>query len=436
MRDANPARSDEPGARGTRVRDAAVLTGAAPEGPAPTVPFHSFILKIHSRCDLACDYCYMYEGADQSWRGQPRTMSPAVLDRTAARIAEHATTHGLSAVKVVLHGGEPLLMGPAGLGRAVRALRRALDAVPVERVDIAVQTNGLGLDERYLALFAELDVRVGVSLDGDAAGHDRHRRRANGRGSHTEVAAALRRLTEGPHRHLFGGLLCVIDPRNDPLATYRHLLGYAPPVIDFLLPHGNWSQPPPGRLPGSPATPYADWLAAVFDVWFDAPVRETRIRLLDDLVALLLGGRAETEGLGLAPVGYAVVETDGAIGRDATLRTTYPGAITTGLHVLRDPFDRALHPAGSRPPPGAPAPAAVPGPGLAGLSATCRACPLHRVCGGGHVTHRYRADGTHFANPSVYCPDLASLIAHVGRRLTQDLGRLLARPAPAPTGAA
>jgi uncharacterized protein len=29
-----------------------------------------FIVKVHSRCDLSCDYCYMYEMADQSWRDQ------------------------------------------------------------------------------------------------------------------------------------------------------------------------------------------------------------------------------------------------------------------------------------------------------------------------------------------------------------------------------
>jgi uncharacterized protein len=44
------------------------------EGWAP-VPFQEFIVKIHSRCDLACDYCYMYEMADQSWRAS----TPATL---------------------------------------------------------------------------------------------------------------------------------------------------------------------------------------------------------------------------------------------------------------------------------------------------------------------------------------------------------------------
>ncbi|MEU9838708.1 hypothetical protein AB0C69_05725, partial [Actinomadura sp. NPDC048032] len=44
----------------------------SPPAPREALPFREFILKIHSRCNLACDYCYVYEMGDQSWRDQPR----------------------------------------------------------------------------------------------------------------------------------------------------------------------------------------------------------------------------------------------------------------------------------------------------------------------------------------------------------------------------
>src|ERR1700733_12482231 len=81
-----------------------------------------YVLKVHSRCDLACDHCYVYEHADQSWRGRPRAISLATVDAAAQRIAEHAATHDLGEVCVVLHGGEPLLLGRPGM-------RAVLDAV-------------------------------------------------------------------------------------------------------------------------------------------------------------------------------------------------------------------------------------------------------------------------------------------------------------------
>src|ERR1700683_1138966 len=87
------------------------------------VPFSEFIVKIHSRCDLACDYCYMYEMADQSWRTQPKRMSTAVAARTATRIAEHVRAHDLTEIALVLHGGEPLLAGPETIAGVLAAVR-------------------------------------------------------------------------------------------------------------------------------------------------------------------------------------------------------------------------------------------------------------------------------------------------------------------------
>jgi uncharacterized protein len=73
----------------------------------PDIPLRQFVLKVHSRCDLACDHCYVYQGADQSWRKRPMAMSDETIAWTAQRIAEHAKTHQLTRVYVVLHGGEP-----------------------------------------------------------------------------------------------------------------------------------------------------------------------------------------------------------------------------------------------------------------------------------------------------------------------------------------
>src|SRR5215467_1118990 len=88
------------------------------EGWRPS-PFLEFIVKVHSRCDLSCDYCYVYELADQSWRDQPRAMSAQTADMTARRIGEHAGTHGLREVTLILHGGEPLLAGRELISRLV-----------------------------------------------------------------------------------------------------------------------------------------------------------------------------------------------------------------------------------------------------------------------------------------------------------------------------
>ena len=70
---------------------------------------------------------------------------------------------------MVLHGGEPLLLGYKGLHALISQLRTALDAV---RYPISVQTNGSLLDKRILDLFSEHRVSVSVSIDGPQAPND------------------------------------------------------------------------------------------------------------------------------------------------------------------------------------------------------------------------------------------------------------------------
>src|SRR5215467_6205972 len=90
--------------------------------------FRQFVLKVHSKCDLACDHCYIYEHADQSWRGRPVELSAETAALIARRIAEHATEHRLSEVRVVLHGGEPLLLGVRRTREVLEILRREITA--------------------------------------------------------------------------------------------------------------------------------------------------------------------------------------------------------------------------------------------------------------------------------------------------------------------
>ncbi|MGW3648480.1 FxsB family cyclophane-forming radical SAM/SPASM peptide maturase [Streptomyces sp. NPDC000878] len=394
------------------------------------VPFRQFLLKIHSRCNLACDYCYVYESADQSWRDRPRTMDLATVRRTAALIAEHARTHALAEVHVILHGGEPLLVGAARLEAMLRVLVDALDGVAALR--LTLQTNGLRLaeDPTLLPVLARYGVRIGVSLDGTPANHDRHRRRPDGRGSHADVARALRLLSDGPYRPLYAGVLCAIDLTADPVETYEALLEFSPPRLDLLLPHATWHTPPPGlparttpprtppgTVPEEPV-PYARWLCTVFDHWYGAPSRRTGIRLFEEISVLLLGGTASSESVGLAPVDLVVVETDGTIEQADSLKVTYPGAPATGLDVFGHTFaDAARHEAfraRQR--------------GRADLAPVCAACPRAAVCGGGLYAHRYHpgAAPTPFAAPSVYCQDLAALIDHIAGRLSEDVPELVA----------
>jgi uncharacterized protein len=363
------------------------------------IPFRQFILKVHSRCNIACDYCYVYEHEDQSWRDRPLAMSPQTVRQTALRIAEHARTHQLAAVHVILHGGEPLLFGVERTREALETLRSTIR--PVTGLDLRIHTNAIRLDEKFCDLFNEYDVKVGVSLDGDQTANDRHRRFADGRGSHAPVRRALSLLRRPEYHDLYAGLLCTIDVANDPIAVYEALAAEEPPRIDLLLPHSTWEHPPP-RPKGSD-TEYADWLGAIYDRW-TADGRPFEIRTFQSIIGALHGLPSRTESLGLTPSDLVVVETDGALEQLDSLKTAFPGAPATGFDVFHASFDQAAGHAGIE----------ARQQGLAGLCETCRACPVVGVCGGGLYPHRYSSENG-FRNPSVYCPDLKAVIVGIQR---------------------
>ncbi|HEY2790964.1 MAG TPA: FxsB family cyclophane-forming radical SAM/SPASM peptide maturase, partial [Micromonosporaceae bacterium] len=366
----------------------------------PPASLSQFILKVHSRCNLACDHCYVYEHADQGWRAQPLFMTPATARRSAQRIAEHASTHHLATVRLILHGGEPLLIGPERLDELLTLLRDEIgDAAAVE---FRMQTNGILLSDAVCDLLRRHDVTVGVSLDGDAAANDAHRLYPNGNSSYPETVRGIDRLRTS-YPSTYGGILCTIDLRNDPIRTYESIAAHAPPRIDFLLPHATWDNPP--SRPDGPPAAYGRWLGTVYRRW-DADGRPMDVRLFTSLLATAAGGRSTSEWVGLSRADLAVIETDGTWEQADSLKTAYDGAPRTGLSVFTHSVDQV---------------AATPGIarrqlGLADLSDECRACPVVRQCGGGLYAHRYRT-GTGFDNPSVYCEDLKELIRIVNEGL-------------------
>ena len=119
------------------------------------------LLKAASRCNLDCSYCYVYHMGDDSWRSQPMYMSETVQSAIVRQLAD-VFAHQGQPLSVVLHGGEPLLIGIDRLGDLCGRLRAALPAP----CGIHVQTNGVLLTDDIIDVFVRFDVGVSISIDG------------------------------------------------------------------------------------------------------------------------------------------------------------------------------------------------------------------------------------------------------------------------------
>ncbi|QSB13831.1 FxsB family radical SAM/SPASM domain protein [Natronosporangium hydrolyticum] len=367
--------------------------------------FHTFILKVVNRCNIDCDYCYVFHAADTNWRRLPPRMSARVAEAAAARIADHSARHASTKVHVVLHGGEPLLAGREHLRTVLQTLSAGLSGVDAR---VELQTNGVLLDEAWLDLLEEYRVRVGVSLDGPPAVNDLHRLDHHGRPTWQQAIRGVELL--GTRPDLYAGILAVVDLDADPGEVHEYLAGFDPPVIDFNLPHATHDRPPERRRPAE--AEYGQWLSAAFDAWVSADRYTHSIRMFEDIIALSYGVRGSVDSLGLTWPGMVVIESDGSIEDVDTLKSVAEGAGRLDMSVFAHTFDDVLrHPAVAR----RLAPMAM-------LSPQCRSCPLLEVCGGGYLPHRHSSVNG-FQNPSVYCQDLEYLIWHIWQRLAADVPR-------------
>ena len=265
-----------------------------------------------------------------------------------------------------------------GCRDVIGTLRSLID--PVTQLDLRIHTNGVRLDEGLCALFAEHAVQVGVSLDGDRAANDRHRLFADGRSSYLRSGRHSPCSGNPSTRHLYAGILCTIDVRNDPIAVYEALLAEAAAAHRSAAPARDLGQSPvpPARRR---TAPYAAWLGRIHARWI-ADGRPVPIRFFDSLLAAWEGRPSGSEAAGLDPVDLLVIETDGSWEQADSLKTAFDGAPATGLDIFSHSVDEAAtHPLA-----------------WSAVRAAWRPCAaravrarLVRACGGGLYAHRYRS---------------------------------------------
>src|ERR1043165_1703122 len=80
------------------------------------------LLKVTSRCNINCSYCYVYNQGDTAWRRMPKHMSPPIVGDVVRQLSMHLKDQQ-HPFAVVLHGGEPLLLPRPILESLLQGLR-------------------------------------------------------------------------------------------------------------------------------------------------------------------------------------------------------------------------------------------------------------------------------------------------------------------------
>ena len=365
--------------------------------PMASRPFTFILVKLASRCNIKCTYCYWFR--DAMVYQKPAVLTPEAEDAFCLRLEDHIREFSLPFFLLVFHGGEPLLFPKRRFDAFCKKLRGV-----EQRIGCAIMrgitTNAILVDDEWIALFKEHNISVSVSLDGPSEINDKFRVDFKGRGTLKDTLEGLDRLRAAG---LDPGLISVCNPGTDPEK-----------VLDFVvneLGYTHFDILPPDATHGDNPPPIADYFIRLFDVWFDKyAARGVNIDTLDAMIRGLVGQLSLSDTIGLGPIDTITLMPDGALEPLDVLRIAGNGSTATKIHVRdnaikdvhNDPVWEEAYEASTT------------------LCETCRKCEFLDACGGGHLAQRWSAE-RRFDNPSVYCESWKRILGHMWSRIAPTL---------------
>jgi len=158
----------------------------------PLVPIEMVVLQGTSFCNLNCSYCYLSEASRRTKSSMDvatvRTIFQSLLSSDFVR----------ESFRVSWHSGEPLVLPPSYYREAIDAVLEINDRLHGGRFQIQfdIQTNATLISQAWCDLLTAYQhlLTIGVSCDGPASLHDRHRVNWAGKPTHAQTQAGMDRL--------------------------------------------------------------------------------------------------------------------------------------------------------------------------------------------------------------------------------------------------
>lgn len=357
------------------------------------------IAKVSGMCNLSCDYCYAARNFSTN-----SLMSDNVLNVLSKELADF----DYKRIDFNWHGGEPLIAKRSFYEHAI-GLQIFYGLANDHRVVVnRLQTNGTLINAEWIDLFKNLDLDVGVSLDGPEIIQNAHRVFLNGKGSYNQIQKSIKLLAAN---QVPIELLCVITHESIPYAAeiysfFSRLADNNPGLIESanFMPSFEVKQGTRELLPLTISPDeYSQFMITVFDLWFSEDNPSFSIVFFEEIITVLLGGKATLCHLKRGCNSFITVEPSGDVypcDRFAGLQEFYLG------NLLKDSLDTIFHSENRREYANA----------VFSNSPLCVNCEWFRLCHGGCLYESY-AHTKQLGQPTFYCDGLKKIYQHIDNLL-------------------
>ncbi|PGU18163.1 radical SAM protein [Bacillus thuringiensis] len=358
--------------------------------------FQYILLKLASRCNLKCTYCYWFK--DNTVYDKPAILTKKAEHAFLLKLEKHINSYELKKFTILFHGGEPLLFGKKRFYELCKSINNIEQRTGVP-IHLLMTTNGILLDEEWISYILKFKINVTVSIDGPPEIHNQSRIDHMGKGSYNRVKSGLMLLKKNG---INPGILSVCNPIEKPDIIVNHFVETLNlKHFDILVPDATHEDHP---------ISIAAYYKRLFDIWYDQYSGNIEIRYIKDIVKTLLGGNPGGEALGYGPITTLTMLTDGSLEPLDVLRIAGNGHTQTNLSILTHTFQditkdpvwlEAFH-------------------ASLNLNEQCQKCEYKNACGGGFLPSRWSKE-KRYDNPNVYCEDIKRIFEHVWNRIILDL---------------
>lgn len=268
----------------------------------------SILVKPSSgKCNLGCKYCFYNDVTENRNVPDFGMMSSKTLET----LVRKAISMNVDEITFAFQGGEPTLVRLNFYQDLIEFVNRYnKNGI---KVNYAIQTNGMMIDEKWTRFFSENKFLVGISIDGTKEIHDQNRVDHKGKGTYNRVIKATRLMD----KYKVDYNVLIVVTKN----VVRHLTK----IYNSLKKQGfSYMQFIPcldelGSEPGSHAyslspQDYGRFLDMLFIAWYNDLIagEKISIRMFDNLIGMSMGYAAESCDMKQGCSVNLVVEADGS----------------------------------------------------------------------------------------------------------------------------
>ncbi|MBP2169600.1 uncharacterized protein J2125_002792 [Erwinia toletana] len=362
------------------------------------------ILKISERCNINCTYCYVFNMGNTLATDSTPVISLDNVYALRGFFERSAAENDIEVIQVDFHGGEPLMMKKDRFDRMCQILLQG--NYRSSKFELALQTNGILIDDEWIALFEKHQVHASISVDGPKHINDRHRLDRKGKSTYEGTITGLRLLQNAWQQgRLPGepGILSVANANANGAEIYRHFADTLQcQRFDFLIPDDHHDDSPDGEGVGR-------FLNEALDAWFADGRPEIFIRIFNTYLGTMLNSQFNRV-LGMSAnveSAYAfTVTADGMLRIDDTLRSTSDEIFNAVGHVSELSLARVLETSCVKE-------------YLAlssNLPTVCAECVWNNICHGGRLVNRFSRTNR-FNNKTVFCKSMRLFLSRAASHL-------------------